>query len=73
MNVTIKGTGFVEGLAVGFENGSGPAPIASLVQFVDASTITARVSVKSGGSRRPRVWDVRVGPAVLPRGFTVTP
>jgi hypothetical protein len=73
INVVIKGTGFAPGIAVGFENGSGPAPVASAVQVIDANTITARVSVKNGGPRRSRVWDVRVGPAVLTRGFTVTP
>lgn len=73
MNVVIKGSGFAGGMAVGFENGSGPAPVASSVQVIDGNTIAARVWVKAGGPRRPRVWDVRVGPAVLTRGFTVTP
>ena len=73
INVVIKGSGFATGMAVGFENGSGPAPVASAVQVIDGNTITARVSVKNGGPRRSRVWDVRVGPAVLSRAFTVTP
>ena len=51
-NVTIKGTNFSEGQAVGFENGSGPAPVASNVVVQDASTITAVVTVKSGGNAR---------------------
>ena len=71
--VTITGSGFAAGIAVGFENGSGSAPVASDVQVVDANTITLTVSVKSGGPRRERLWDVRVGSAVLPKGFAVRP
>jgi hypothetical protein len=73
VNVTIKGSGFRTGMSVGFENGSGPAPVASSVVVVDNETITATVSVKSGGGRRARTWDVRVSSAVLPGAFTVTP
>ena len=73
VNVVIKGTGFVDGMSVGFENGSGPAPVASAVTVMDSNTIQATVRVKSGGPRRERVWDVRVSSAVLPRGFTVVP
>ena len=40
---------------------------------VDANTIRANVTVKGGGSSRDRAWDVRVGPGVLPDGFTVQP
>ena len=72
-SVTIKGSGFAPGMAVGFENGSGPAPIARNVVVVDASTITATVSVKAGGPPRIRYWDVRVSSAVLQRGFAVVP
>lgn len=73
VGVTITGSGFVEGMAVGFENGSGSAPIASDVIVVNENTITATVTIKSGGPRRNRVWDVRVSSAVLQRGFTVKP
>jgi hypothetical protein len=72
-NVTISGSGFTSGVAVGFENGSGPAPVASNVEVVNATTITLTVSVKSGGPRKERLWDVRVGSAVLQRGFKVMP
>ena len=73
--VTIKGAGFVDGIAVGFENGSGVAPVASDVTVVDENTITLTVTVgvRSGGSRREKLWDVRVGSAVLPKGFAVRP
>jgi len=70
-NVTIKGSNFTSGIAVGFENGSGPAPVASDVIVHDTSTITAVVTVKNGGGSNDSVWDLRVGSAVLPGGFTV--
>jgi hypothetical protein len=78
IDVTIKGSGFVAGASIAFENGSGPAPTASNVVIVDGYTITATVTAKSGGPPRPRVWDVRVtNPdgswGVLSGGFTVTP
>jgi hypothetical protein len=72
-NVQIAGSGFANGMAVGFENGSGPAPIVSDVQYIDPNTISLTVTVKSSGPRQERSWDVRVGPAVLPKGFTVRP
>jgi len=71
--VTITGSGFAEGMSVGFENGSGSAPVASDVTVVDANTITATVTIKAGGPRRDRYWDVRVSSAVLPQGFIVQP
>jgi PKD repeat protein len=77
INVTITGTGFANGASVTFENGSGPAPAASITA-IDSTTISASVSSKSGGPRRDRVWDVRVtnpdgSAGVLPGGFIVTP
>ena len=71
--VTISGSGFAAGMAVGFENGSGPAPIAKNIVIVNATTITATVTVKSGGPHRDRFWDVRVGSGVLQRGLRITP
>lgn len=75
ISVTITGTGFADGANVTFENGSGPAPTASNVVVVDG-TITATVTVKNGGRRGDRLWDVRVtntdnSSDVLPGGFTV--
>jgi hypothetical protein len=69
--VTITGSGFAAGMPVTFENGSGPSPTATDVTFLDANTITANVTVAKGGGGRERVWDVRVGPGVLPDGFKV--
>jgi hypothetical protein len=71
IDVMISGTGFTQGIAVGFENGTGPAPVASNVVVVDANTITARVTVKNGGGKQTRYWDVRVGSGVRFRAFTV--
>jgi len=71
VNVTIAGTGFAPGMAVGFENGSGSAPVVSNVVVIDPQTITATVSIKKGGGKQARVWDLRVGSGVLFRAFTV--
>ena len=72
-SVTITGSGFAAGMRVSLENGSNPRPTVSNVVVHDANTITANVTVKSGGGGRDRVWDVRVGSGVLPDGFTVQP
>jgi subtilisin len=79
IGVTITGSGFATGAAVAFQNGSGPAPTASDLRVAGGGTsLTATVTVGSGGPKRPRVWDVRVtnpdgATGVLPAGFTVTP
>ena len=54
MSVTITGTGFSSGMAVGFENGTGTAPLVSNVRVVNSTTITATVTVKKGGSKQVR-------------------
>jgi len=78
VDVTITGSGFVDGAAVTFENGSGPAPEASNVIVSEATAITATVTAKGGGPPENRLWDVRVtspdgSSDVLIDGFTVTP
>ena len=71
--MTITGSGFADGMAVGFENGSGAAPVAWDVQVLDGGTrITATVVVQKGKIGADPVWDVRVGPAVRQNAFTVT-
>ncbi|MCH7558310.1 MAG: hypothetical protein IIB56_12765 [Planctomycetes bacterium] len=77
VSVTITGSGFAAGADVTFENGSGPAPTAS-VTSVSTTEIKATVTAKSGGPPRDRVWDVRVtnpdgSTDVLVGGFTVKP
>jgi hypothetical protein len=71
--VTVTGSGFAQGMTLGFENGSGPAPTVKSVTVVNSTTLMATVSVKAGGPKTIRLWDVRVSSAVLPRGFTVEP
>ena len=71
--VTINGSNFAAGMGVSFENGSGARPVASNVTVVDTTTITATVTVKTGGPKNDQVWDVRVGAGVLSNGFAVQP
>lgn len=73
VQVTISGEGFDSSLPVSFENGSGPAPVVSDVYVESGNTIHAVVTVRSGGPRRVRTWDLRVGSAVLPGALTVFP
>ncbi|MCH7635669.1 MAG: S8 family serine peptidase, partial [Proteobacteria bacterium] len=77
VGATITGSGFVAGATVSFANGSGPAPSAA-VNSVSDSTISVTVTIKSGGPRRNRVWDVVVtnpdgGSGRLNGGLTITP
>lgn len=78
VQVTITGFGFAQGMAVSFEGGNGPRPVASNVQLASDTTtldmITATVTVppKKQPGKNP-VWDVRVGSGgVLKDAFTVT-
>jgi hypothetical protein len=71
VSVTITGTGFTDGVAVGFENGNGSAPVVTNVEVIDSTTITATVTVKKGGGKQARVWDLRVGSGTLLRAFTI--
>lgn len=78
VQVTITGYGFTADMAVTFEGGNGPRPVASNVQLASDTegldTITATVSVpyKKNLGRDP-VWDLRVGTAgLLGNAFTVT-
>src|SRR5262245_15466768 len=73
VRVTITGVGFVNGMGVTFENGSGARPTASHVTVVDANTITADVTVKKGGPKSRRFWDVRIGSGILFDGLMVLP
>jgi Lysyl oxidase len=71
VDVIIRGSNFKQGIAVGFENGAGAAPVASNINVLDSGTITATITIKSGGSRADGVWDLRVGSAVLSNAFEV--
>jgi len=59
VKVEITGTGFTGVPTVTFQNGSGPTPSAADVTLVDAWTLSATVSGKSG-PRKSRDWDVVV-------------
>ncbi len=72
IGVTISGSGFVSGMNVTFENGSGATPTVSNVVVQNPQVITAVVSVKKGSSVGT-TWDLRVGSAVLQGAFTVLP
>jgi hypothetical protein len=70
--VVIAGSGFAPGTKVSFENGSGKTPTASNVLVKsDGTSITATVTVSNGGSSADPVWDLRVGPVLIPNAFTV--
>ena len=78
VDVTVTGFGFADGAGLAFENGIGPGSAVSGLVVVSGDTITARVTAKSGGPSRNRVWDVRVtnpdgSSGVLTDGFTITP
>ncbi len=71
-HVTITGSGFEAGMALSFENGSGPRPtVSDVVIDANTDTITAYVTVKAGGPPGPRTWDVRFGSGTLSAGLTV--
>src|SRR5262245_8820345 len=55
-DVTITGSNFRPGIAVGFENGSGPIPVASNVNALNSSTIVMTVTAKHGGAAIGGVW-----------------
>jgi len=73
--VTISGTGFTSGMAVGFLNGSGASASVSRVKVVSPTTITATVKFSRKGkvAMADPVWDLRVGTATLPDAWTVLP
>jgi hypothetical protein len=78
VEVQIVGTGFAPGAVVSFERGGGPAPTASDVSVLDASTLSLMVITRSGGPPHAVAWDVRVTnpegrTTVLPGGLTVSP
>jgi hypothetical protein len=64
--IVVTGTGFVPGMSLTFTGGSGPVPSASnIVVTADGTSLTASLTLKSGGPRRPRIWDLT---ATLPDG-----
>ncbi len=77
-DVTIQGSGFVDGATVSLANGSGPTPSVSNVTVVDGSSITATITVKNGGPPRASTWEVIItnpdsSSGILDGVLTVTP
>ena len=78
LQVTVSGGGLTDGAVLALSGGSGPAPVVSNTAVLDASTLTATVTIKSGGPNRTRTWDVVVSlpdgqSAILPGAFRVIP
>jgi ribosome maturation factor RimP len=78
VEITIKGSNFATGDIVSFKGGKGTVPTATNVTVKDATTITATVTVNSGGPANNREWDVIVTNSKrktgkLKDGFVVTP
>lgn len=77
VQVTISGFGFTPGMAISFEGGNGPRPVASNIvlasdtETVDTITATVTVPFKKQAGKRP-IWDLRVGNSVLRDAFRVT-
>jgi len=77
VNLTITGSGFVNGAVVNFEGGQGAAPEITTAQVVNPTTIVVTVNTAVDTSFGTQAWDVRVtNPnsafGVLPDAFTVT-
>jgi beta-lactam-binding protein with PASTA domain len=77
LDATISGTGFANDAQVSFTNGTGPAPRVTSLTFVDSTTLSVTIQIRSGGPKRTRVWDVTVlsggSSATLVNGFTIVP
>jgi hypothetical protein len=76
VTVTVSGSGFQTGMSLTFASGSGGTPVAGNVVVLNASTLSATVSVNRSGRRGIRTWDVVVTrpdgqAATLVGGFTV--
>jgi len=77
LNLTITGSGFVNGAVVNFEGGQGKAPQVTTTQVINPTTMTITVNTAVDTSFGIQLWDVRVtNPnntfAVLTDAFTVT-
>ena len=65
VNIQIIGSGFIDGATLSFENGGGPAPVASNVTVVEDTLITATITVGETTLTDEHAWDLRV---TLPDG-----
>jgi PKD repeat protein len=76
--VAISGSGFMPGASLSFASGAGPAPTVSWVSVQHGGSLSAQITIKGGGPKTDRYWDVVVtnpdgSTAVLQGGLTVTP
>ncbi|PWI32661.1 peptidase S8/S53 subtilisin kexin sedolisin [Vibrio albus] len=70
VELTVSGSGFLNGANISFSGGSGPTPeVSGVVVSADGQTITASVLAKAGGPPRARYWDITV---TNPDGSSVT-
>lgn len=77
MNLTLTGSGFVNGAVLVFEGGQGAAPQVVTTQVVNPTTIVITVDTQVDPTFGTQAWDVRVtnpdnSSAVLADAFTVT-
>jgi hypothetical protein len=77
LNITITGSGFVNGAVVAFEGGQGPSPQVTETQVLNPTTMVIAVSIPADTSFGTQRWNVRVTnpgdfSTVLPDAFTVT-
>jgi len=78
VNVTITGTGFVNGAVVLFEGGQGPAPQVTALQVLNPTTIVMTVNTAVDETFGAQIWDLRLTNSdltsiLLLEAFTVTP
>ena len=76
--VAIIGTSFAEGASVTFANGAGHVPRVRNVRHDSSTQLTVEISIRSGGPRKNRFWDVLVSnpdgtTGVGVRLLTITP
>jgi hypothetical protein len=77
VNLTLTGSGFVNGAVLVFEGGQGAAPQVVTTQVVNPTTIVITVDTQVDPTFGTQAWDVRVtnpdnSSAVLADAFTVT-
>ncbi len=78
INITVTGSGFMNGAVVTFEGGQGAAPQVTAVQVLNPQTMVLSVNVQGDVSFGNQLWDLRVTnpdmtTAILEDAFTVIP
>lgn len=78
VDMTIAGSGFMNGAIVTFESGQGVASEVTAVQVLNHTTMRVTINVRGDASFGTQVWDVRVinpggATTILVDAFTVIP